>query len=124
MGDLYSVTPWRQRPLPVRAGDGIGLGLGAGGPLARDLEHVGPAGEHGHEEVAVLHVRQAQDPGLLGDVQPGQGVEGVRVGSGDFLVRRGRILPQLGELANRRLLPSGAATLVITRRVISMVTSG
>ena len=68
VGDLYSLTPAGQRAFPARAGDGVGLRFGAGRALARDLEHVGPAVEHRKQEVALLHVGNADDPRLVADV--------------------------------------------------------
>ena len=124
VGDLYSLTPSGSVPFqpgPVMAY----VWAGAGGALARDLEHVGPAVQHRHQVVAVLHVRQAEHPGLLGDVQPGQGVERVGVGGRDVLERRRSDTPAVWRTGpSGRAVPSGSATLVMTRRVISIVTSG
>ena len=71
VGDLYSLTPGGQRALPAGAGDRIGLRIGAGGPLAGHLEHVGPAIQHRKQEVAALHVGDAEHPWLLADIEEG-----------------------------------------------------
>ena len=72
-----------QLALPARPGDGVGLGLVPRCPRAGHLEHIGPAVEHRHQEVAVAHVRQAQDVRLLREVEPGGRVERVGVRGGD-----------------------------------------
>jgi hypothetical protein len=72
-GRFVSGNTCRQRARPARPGDGVGLRLVAGGAPARHLEHPGPTRQHRHQIVAVTFVRQAQDVGLLGQVEPGGG---------------------------------------------------
>ena len=90
-----------KRARPSRAGDRVGLRAGAGGALAGDLEHVGPAVEHGHQEVAFLHVGDAQHPRFLADIEKGSRVE--RIGVGRRHVAKGciGILTQLDQLPHR-----------------------
>ncbi len=73
----------RQRARPAGAGDRVLLRLGSGRALAGNLEHISPAVEHREQEVAPLHVRNADDPGLLRHVDPSGRVERVRVGRSD-----------------------------------------
>ncbi len=91
-----------QRALPAGAGDGVFLGTGAGGALARHLEDVGPAIEHREEIIAVLHVRQAQHPRLLADINPGGRVKRVGIRRGHVAKLRRGILAHPHEVTHRR----------------------
>ena len=92
---------------PARAGDGEGLRLGAGGALAGHLEHVGPAVQHGQQEVAALHVGNADDPGLLAHVEPGGGVQRVGIRRGDVAELCVRVGARAHELAHRPAVALG-----------------
>ena len=59
------------------------LCFGPGGALARGGEHVSPGVQHLHQVIAALFIRETQDIGLLGEVQPGERIKLVSIGVGD-----------------------------------------
>ena len=91
----------RQRAAPARAGERIGLRAGARRPRARHLEHVRPGIQHREQEIAALHVWQAEDPGLPRQVEPGGGVERVGVRRGHVPEGGIRVAPRLDEMPHR-----------------------
>ena len=94
----------RKRARPARTGDGVRLGLAARRGRACDLEHLRPAVQHRHDVVAIAHVGNAEDPGLLGDVEPDLGVERVGVGRGAAVVVDCGVSPHPDHLPHRRML--------------------
>jgi len=87
-------------------------------------EYGGPAIQHGQQEIATLHIGSAEDPRLLADVEKRRRVKRVGVRRSNVAERCIGILPQLMIWPIGPRVPTGDATLVMTRRVISIVTSG
>ena len=112
--------------LPARAGDGVGLGLV---PVVRLPgtwnTSVQPSSIGNQVSSDRASSGRLRTYGSLPTSSQARRVERVGVGGGDVRERGIRILRAVGELAHRcRVWPSGFATLVITRRVYSIVTSG
>ena len=61
--------------------------------------NVGPTVQHGQQEVAALHVGNADDPGLLAHVEPGGGVQRVGIRRGDVAELCVRVGARAHELA-------------------------
>ena len=92
---------------PARPGDEVGLRPGPRCALARHGEDVRPSAQHRHQVVAPLLVRDGEDVRLATDVHEGAGIERVGIRCGDGSELRVRVLPEIGELAHRRVLALG-----------------
>jgi hypothetical protein len=68
---------------PARPGNGKGLSLRAGGAASRDREDVGLAVEERQQEIAALHVGDAQHPRFVADIEKGCRIERVGIGGRD-----------------------------------------
>ena len=90
----------RKRSAPSGSGDGIGLRRRARRALARNLEDLGPAVEHRKQRVAVLHVRDAENPGLLGDIEKRCRVERIGIGRGHVAEAGVGIFAKLDDLSH------------------------
>ena len=93
----------RQRAAPARRHHGIVAGLGSGGAPARRGEHVGPHVEHRQQVVAPLRIGNRDDHRLLGQVEPGAGIQRVEVRPDHDLHVRRRVCGDVGERVHRRV---------------------
>ena len=93
----------RQRAVPARRHHGVIGGLGAGGAPARRGEHVGPHVEHRQQVVAPMRIGHRDDHRLLGQVEPGAGIQRVEVRPDHDLHVRRRERGKVGEGVHRRV---------------------
>ena len=93
----------RQRAAPARRRHGIIAGLGSGRAPARGRENVGPHVEHRQQVITPMRIRNRYDHRLLGQVEPGAGIESVEVRPDHHLhVSRG-VFQDVGERVRRRM---------------------
>jgi hypothetical protein len=85
---------------PARPGDDEGLRLRPRGAASGDGENVGPAVKKRQQEIAALHVGDAEHPRLVADIKEHARVERVGVRGGDIAKAGVRIGPELDELSH------------------------